>query len=384
MRDTSDKNPIFIPQFPSISCQSDTPFSVYQKKGDFLVEGFTDRIAFKGTTSSSDSDLSYYLGLEDDEGNLELVPTKKVYFERSIRALDEADKAIQTGPAGQYIAAKKSLGASFGTRKAQNVMKNRNSNIIDTTNLIGVSNILVDNIMEDSKNVPTAENVQSRQDQLRPVPKYHIEAESPDCVYLLEDVISPEEMEAIYVKPFLKAGDENTRLSLLPSKSCSYLNVRLSRVLAAERPESRRIKIIYYASLLVTLVQNLRLLRNKDKLAEKLNHPPSIILDSILSKFTSKGSIDKQNMERLLAWIFVLALHLDNFSVDVKVLQDDLSLPSARVNTLFKELGCTVSDISETQRVALGLNAKEAKGRKRAVLKVPLQFPAPKRGPNRK
>lgn len=286
----------------------------------------------------------------------------------------------------KYAEQRKNLGASFGTRKAQKVQANRESNVIDTSNLGSVMNSLVESINEGAKSVPSKELVQAKQDELRPIPKYNIDAESPDEIYRLDDLIAASEIEAMksQITAIKKAEDDRSRITMLACRNSAYLNERLRRTFNIEdgrKPDTKRIRIIYFASLLMALYINRRAIGDREKITAKLNNPPSALLESVLSRFSERNVIDNRNTDRLLNHLFVLGLYLDNFATELRTLQEDLQLRPPQIATLYKELGCTVAPLTEVQRTAAGLTKGEAKSLKRAVLKVPLTFPPPKRGP---
>lgn len=308
--------------------------------------------------------------------------------EPSIGEKRSADEAAESSKLKQlkYAEQRKTLGSSFGTRKAQKVQANRESNVIDTSNLGGVMDSLVASINEKAKSVPSKETVQAKQDDLRPIPKYNLSAERPEDIYELKSLITQSEHDAM--KPFVsavkKTEDDRSRITMLACRNSAYLNERLRRSFNVEegkKVDSKRLRIIYYASLLLSLYLNRRLVSDREKLVLKLNNPPSDLLDSILAKFSENNVIDNRNTDRLLSHLFVLGLHLDNFASELKIIQEDLQLRPPQIATLYKELGCSVAPLTETQRIAAGLTKSEAKSLKRAVLKVPLTFPPPKRGP---
>lgn len=289
----------------------------------------------------------------------------------------------------KYADQRKNLGASFGTRKAQKVQANRESNIIDTSNLGSVMDSLVESINEKAKTVPTRESVQAKQDEMRPVPKYHLEAENPQDIYRLEDIILPNELEAMksQISSLKKTTDEASRKILLGYRNSTYLNNRLRRTFDVEdgkKPDSTRLRVIYFASLLLSLYINRRQVGDREKLSAKLNNPPSVLLESLVGRFADQNKVDDRNADRILTHLFVLGLHLDNFATELRTLQEDLQLRPPQIAMLYKELGCTVAPLTETQRTAAGLTKSEAKSLKRAVLKAPLIFPPPKRGPAKK
>ena len=280
---------------------------------------------------------------------------------------------------------KRTLGATFGTRKARKRQANRDSNVIDTSNLDNIMYSLVESINENAKAVPDQALIDAKQEELRPVPKYNLHAETPAEVYKLENIILPENHEAMksHISALKKATDNSSRIDMLAVRRSNYLNDRLLRlydVSDGQKFDSSRARIIYFASVLMGFYLNRRGLADREKLALRLGNPPSVLLDSVMARFSENNAVDNRNADKLLTHLFVLGLHLDNFASDLKALQEDLQLRPPQIASLYKELGCTVGPITEAQRLALALPKSETKALRRAVLKVPLTFPPPKRG----
>ena len=54
-------------------------------------------------------------------------------------------------------------------------------------------------------------------------------------------------------------------------------------------------------------------------------------------------------------------------------------LTECRLAAAFKEVGCSIKELSKTQSAAMKMTKAEASQHKRAVLKIPLEFPPPPR-----
>jgi len=121
----------------------------------------------------------------------------------------------------------------------------------------------------------------------------------------------------------------------------------------------------------------------KDKLYERLGSVPTIVVDSLLSRFAemARGSTSYQptsaTRTSLLTHIFALCLKLDNYASNTELIAHDLSMPVSEVNKLFKSLGCKITKLSDRERAKLGISESSAI-EKRAVLSAPVEFPKPK------
>jgi hypothetical protein len=141
----------------------------------------------------------------------------------------------------------------------------------------------------------------------------------------------------------------------------------------------------------------------------------------VISLVLSRPQFTPATEAKLWSYMFVLCLMVDNYSSDINELAKDLNMPPAkyvspprvslisllllflflprsreaafadssltlgvcagRVTTLFKGLGCSTDILSTKEREAAGITMVQAKSAKKAVLKTPLVFKDPSRGP---
>jgi DNA-directed RNA polymerase I subunit RPA49 len=88
----------------------------------------------------------------------------------------------------------------------------------------------------------------------------------------------------------------------------------------------------------------------------------------------------KWHADKLILYVCAIALHIDNFEVDINDLQEDLRLNPSDMQRYFMELGCRVSALTAAQRDVLRIGSKEAASHKMARLKLPLEFPKQRTG----
>ena len=100
---------------------------------------------------------------------------------------------------------------AFGTRKAQSTLTSREINKINVTDMDkSVSNAIVSQVEENTKDMPTTVELgKSLQDE-RPVPKHNLGATKPEEVYKREDIISEEEWAGIWINDWVKNGTAAT------------------------------------------------------------------------------------------------------------------------------------------------------------------------------
>ncbi|GAO50087.1 Rpa49 subunit specific to nuclear RNA polymerase I [Saitoella complicata NRRL Y-17804] len=395
VRSGEDARTPYIATFPGVTAPQNLTFDAYKRKKpkksseakDVVLHGSTDRIEFDAQNFGHGEEglCDYYVGIYDKSTNkVEIVPAPHVHVTRTVKALKNIsrdDKGRQ-----QYREARNALGEAFGTKKAKQAIKSQDANKVEASTLDNVADAIVSDVKAATKNMPTKEDMKREQEEDRPIPTPNVESETPAGVYPLDTVISPAELSIINVKPFLApdlATDKKKREGLLPYRQSTYVTDRLTKILSsnAEKKDTHRLKLLYYASLLMAFYVNHRVAGKKDILSTKLGSPPQILVDGFISRYTEQPGGDARpvvtakRLDKVLCYLFVVCLHLDNFSVDMNMLAADLSLKAARTQELFRTLGCKVMGCTETQRVALNISKAEARNYKRAVLKCPPEFP---------
>ena len=117
-----------------------------------------------------------------------------------------------------------------------------------------------------------------------------------------------------------------------------------------------------------------------DKLLEKFqNQPSTFIVDSCLKRFTDYNGIrkhfymDPMNEDKILTYILALMLRLDNYTLPVTPLAQELSINPSRLVSLLRALGCHTKNATIAQKEAW--NVPKNAVYKIAVLTVPLKLP---------
>ncbi|KAG1800021.1 RNA polymerase I associated factor, A49-like protein [Suillus subaureus] len=109
---------------------------------------------------------------------------------------------------------------------------------------------------------------------------------------------------------------------------------------------------------------------NKDVIQQKLPMVPIVVIDGLLSRFTetARGSVEARKTSEkgtmLLTHMFALCLHVDDFATDTSVLAADLSMEPAKVNMLFRSLGCKINKLtpSDLRRLVCPILRERSKG----------------------
>ncbi|OLL26991.1 DNA-directed RNA polymerase I subunit rpa49 [Neolecta irregularis DAH-3] len=390
--------PAFLASFPGIEPPTSAKFTASIRQGkdanDYHLRGRTSRMEYNGLNNIDEEVGAYdfYIGIFDgNTKDLKLVPTPMFVMNRTIKDLQSAHKKPSKT---SYVDQRNALGETFGTKKSRLAIKSELSNQVDSTSLSKLADTIIDNVKTATENLPSAEILKQVTDADRPIPPPNMSATNVQEAYNLSDIITEDELSAINVKSLIKAKEPGQRAELLPFSTSQYINEKLNRTLSGDAKDVKRIKILYYISLLMAFHTHERMVWKKDKLAMNLKQPPQILIDGLMRRFTdisgigqpgfsARIKINAKASDKVLCYLFCLCLMLDNYSADIYTLSTDLSLRPQECTELFKTLGCKITLLTETQRSAIGISKAEAAQRKRAVLKVPLEFPVVKKGPKK-
>lgn len=279
------------------------------------------------------------------------------------------------------------LGTAFGTKKAKKALTDLEKNKIDADKLQDYESAIIDNIKVTTESLPTREKREEQLSGERPIPPFDLEATDPQNAYPLEGIIPQREWDAIRVNAILRETDEKKRSSMFAVQSSDYVFPRVDAAISAQGTDAeKRVKMLYYVSLLLALYSNRRI-NNKQMLTEKLGNPPEILINGLIARFAvSKAgqfgktkdrsfAIDPACENKLLCYLLALTLHVDGFAVDINPLGYELSLKPSKVAELFKALGCNVKPMSASEAEARGVPKSQAQSHKVAHLRAPLHLP---------
>ncbi|KAF9526022.1 Rpa49 subunit specific to nuclear RNA polymerase I [Crepidotus variabilis] len=389
--------------YPAVQAPESTAFKCYSRKRskndeeeqNLLVVGETSSVEFVSNEDEcrrvAESGCRYLLAVRNKRtGIISLLPTTKTphILKHTVKALKSIPSSAAPSKV-EFVAAKNTLGETFGTKKQKANIKAQERNKIDVGAMEGVMGYVMDSIDKGAENLMTAEEAKEVEDTNRLIPPFSATATSLDDVYPLHDLIPEPEWKALIISPFDAAETYQERVALLPFRQSYYLHDHL-KALSDPTAKSRKknTKILLYISAMLAFRKATEFKKiEKEKVYERLSGVPGIVIDSLLSRFTetSRGSSSYQatssTKTSLLTHIFALCLKLDNYATDTKLLAHDLSMPPTEVNQLFQSLGCKMTKLGERERARLGLGS-DASENKRAVLTAPVEFPKPKRRRN--
>ncbi|KAG0005177.1 DNA-directed RNA polymerase I subunit rpa49 [Entomortierella chlamydospora] len=386
----------FLAVFPGITPVKSTPFNVYKptaedaktKKKRRILEADTGKVEFVGQNfgeSSRQGFCRYVIAIHNKE-------TDKVIFKdapviainRTIKSLKKAK--LHASSHDQFLQAKNALGEAFGTKKIKQQIKSVERNAVNVSTLDSVASILHDSIAAKTSALPPKAEIKAQADEDRPIPPYDINATKVEDIYKMENLITPAEYQLI---PFKTLLDKTAQpLSVLPFQGSTYVNEGLKAALSTSKKDRHRIRLLMYINFLMAfrIIPDKRL-NDPETVNRIMGDVPSLILENFYERFTEapeggdkkRHTFTPKSKDKILCWIFAIALTLENFNIDAAVMTRDLSLRQTKVNELFKSLGCKISEATAAQKAQVNASAEEQKAMKRAILTAPLTFPLPKR-----
>ncbi|KAL5525143.1 RPA49 [Sanghuangporus sanghuang] len=357
------------------------------------LSGETDTVEFyaTGEAAAAQRGCRYLIGIRNKRTNtLLLRPSPLQILGRRVKALKDLVPLPSTSfslseqaRATERMEQRAALGETFGTQKAQKALRATQRNRVDVSAMEDVVGHIQESVELGTKSLPTQEEAKEISDASRQIPKFNIDATRPEDVYKLHDIVPSSELRAVPIKDLQNAFPEQ-RMGCIPGpfRHSEWMKAHLERVFASgEKPSKRTLRILMYIAILLTFRAGApRYCANRSDLEERLPGVPSIIVDGIYSRFTEtvRGSsatkFTSDNAVRLLTHVFALCLRVDNFASDTALLASDLRESVTKVNPHFKLLGCKIEKLSAAEMSRLGLPAMAAE-QKRAVLRVPLEFP---------
>lgn len=340
--------------------------------------------------------------------------------------------------AGNYSRARRDLGEAFGNRKQKLAMRNADRMKVDTAGIDEkILSSITDSVAQSQQSHKAADASSSASPYAsRPMPTPHLDAETPDQVYPMAELLPQDVSSSINISALLHANDSTHIKRLLPGPTSrsDYLAERIwSRVLATKRTHAenggssgilktssthqrQQIKVLSFIALLwsiralaaqsrgkalhdrKTLREKLRLVQRAPKDEEDNDQPamPAVgegeadfLLDHIFSRFTtSERSMSSSKARvsltpfletKMLTTILALCLHIDGFQLPgLDVLAAEMSIPAVKLKELTKSIGCTTryrSADADTQ-VLDKQQAKASRGQAKVmVLKCPVVLP---------
>jgi len=391
--DKTDASGPALVTFPGTQPADDTLFDSHKhrsssdaKRKQRIIAGETEKIEFVGKNFGSDSSTDlpcrYVVAVYDNKDNsVTLQEAPVINMHRTVKALKGMKNQITAH--NSFLEAKNALGDTFGTKKARQQIKSMERNEVKAESLAqDVVSTMQQEIDVAAQAVPTIAEIQKDQENERPVPPYDATATAPADIYNLEDIISPEELNVVPIKDILKITNLKELQEQLPYTLSEFVNSRiLSIVTSKGKVDRKQVRILVYISYLMAYYQMRPMMAGKrDQINTTLYNPPAAIVDRMLERYTSNGRRTPMMADKLVCYMMLLCLMVNNYTVIPETLASDLSLKPTKTVNLLKNVGCKVEYLTSVQAQEFGFKGKV----RRASLIAPVTFPIARKIPERK
>ncbi|NXH17855.1 RPA49 polymerase, partial [Bucco capensis] len=266
---------------------------------------------------------------------------------------------------------------AFGTSKQKRALSTRRMNTVGNdvlttavtkaaANIIdakGLTGLIQDVAQDDVQNISTF------------LPPCNGDADRPEDVYKFEDILSQAEYEALRVPAaaFVNITSEEITKKTEDKSHCSFVLEELKFLPADERSRDHKARCLWFLDTLIKF-GCLKVIKKKHLMGPECPH---IISRKLLKNFTSvtynNGSV--QNLisasmkAKITAYVIALALHINNFQIDLTVLQNDLKLQESRMLDIAKAMRLKISKAKGLQGLENNQNHKLG------TLSLPLPVP---------
>ncbi|XP_062063922.1 DNA-directed RNA polymerase I subunit RPA49 [Lepus europaeus] len=240
---------------------------------------------------------------------------------------------------------------AFGTTKQKRALNSRRMNRVGNESLNHAVAKAAENII-DTKGVNALVS-DAAQDDLQDdslyLPPCHADAATPEDVYRFEDLLSPAEYEALKgpAEAFRSVTSEEILKMAEENSHCSFVIEALKCLPTDEKSRDRQARCLWFLDTLIKFRAQ-KVIKRKSALGPGVPH---IISTKLLKQFTcltyNNGSlrnlISNSMKAKITAYVIILALHINDFQVDLTVLQRDLKLSEKRMMEIAKAMRLKIS-----------------------------------------
>lgn len=259
------------------------------------------------------------------EKTVTLTPAPVVRLRRTVKALQTLDSDARTDK--NYAEARKALGMAFGTAKAQKQLKDEERNVVKGE---AVEEALQDLHSAIGKTaMPTTEEIKTEMKKALPIPAHNVEAETPEEAYDISSVVTDDELQKIFVKDLLNQIKVEDIKNSLPFRTSRFVNDRVIRLVKSNGKKDRnRLRILVYISYMMAyLIKcSARDVKNRRKVETALGNPSAVIVDKLTERYTDQGVRTSAMTDKILCYLMVLCLSVNNYTVYPEILAKDLSV----------------------------------------------------------
>jgi hypothetical protein len=324
---------------PVFLCSSNLPlpqeFELYSSENSVqkrILKGketSSSSLEFTGENGQKDVSCKYILGITDKKSQKVIIKELEIY-----KISGKLKFPVQSS---KRKIDRESLGSEFGSKKKKKEINSKNLN--------SIKNISQDSFKEISENLKSLNNTATVSSDFLLL-KPNLETVVISQVYSLNGIL-PEN--------FLKDLDlgKLERLAREIIQNSQYLKDKIEEC----KSDGQKMRLAIYIQILKNFYK-----RKDRELAHILPGTNEEIMEFLLNKFTEytqsqggKYRFTPTLKDLVLAEIGVLALHLDNFSVNIQKLIHDLGISTGTMVKIYKELGVRINTVKKEKIAVLTL-----------------------------
>ncbi|OQO03437.1 hypothetical protein B0A48_10100 [Cryoendolithus antarcticus] len=365
------------------------PFEAYRNDSSILLHSTKHpRLDYTALPTPAKSPLTHYIAVYDPTTQtLDFTPAQHTTLRSTLRSeTQQVENSNRERTIGKQ---REILGETFGTKKAKKAIASKTVNAITKGgNAQGkpndVETAILGSVAEKAAHIKTEEEEAEAALAAKPIPMPNLKAERVEDVYALDILIPPSDQRLVQIKDW-----QDNALADIPMDFSNRMTAfRVSEI--AKAGEYTKLKALGYLNALLEFHEALapagrggKKVPKKEVLVKKMSTYPETLIDSVRRRFTPGNELNKFQQDYLYTHICALALYVDNFTVEMSNLKDDLKLENKQLAQYFSELGCRVSPPTEKEREVWKMTKAMASATKVAKLKLPLEFPRARAGRRR-
>ncbi|XP_022711485.1 DNA-directed RNA polymerase I subunit RPA49-like [Varroa jacobsoni] len=298
---------------------------------------FSGQIELLGTTT--------YLAVEDVEtGDVDLIPAYKLPMKKSIEQTIVRPKNDRS-----YADRYKDFTENFGTKALQNIIKSRERLQVSQDNAVTTaSDTLNETVVEER-----SEDVSVIDDSMVEFPQRNAEYTSAKGVYSVHEVFSRIDAECFdnYAASnwAFEAASKDKIIEWAANDTYSkYVLQRLGQVSNNENLRKMQLRCLAAYDIFTYIYKmKVKELRSRDPMP-RVEEPYKTQIMNVFSRVIMDGkgrglrTISAKAKDKIVAHCLLLQLLLEDFRVDLSLLQNDIKAPTVRLTNVAFMLGCHV------------------------------------------
>ncbi|XP_036598137.1 DNA-directed RNA polymerase I subunit RPA49 [Trichosurus vulpecula] len=351
-----------------------------RKKFRRILAAETDRLSYVGNNFGSGALkcnhlCRYFVGvLNNDSGQMEIYDAE-LFNMQPVFSDDLKDNETTLGnQAKSYRDQVDFCIEAFGTTKQKRALSSRRMNKVGSETLNIAVAKAAENII-DEKGVTALINDAAQddlQDESAYLPPCHADGVKPEEIYKFEDLLSPEEYEALQIpSEVLKNVTSEEIVKMMEENSyCPFVIEALKNLPLNEKSRDHKARCLWFLNILIKF-RSQNVIRKKNSLGPDVPH---IINTKLLKNFTSltysngslRNLISDSMKAKITAYVIALALHINDFQTDLTMLQRDMKLTEKRIIEIAKAMRLKIS------KKKLSLESGGEEDHKMGILSIPL------------